>query len=105
MDNPPESLVSQIADVFMAKRDEPDQLKQVVRAVIMSDEFRNTFGEKIKPHYEMAVSAFRATNAQWPFSMEISDTRPVYWTTYSHLDRGYSDTRYLTVFQTIKKTG
>jgi uncharacterized protein (DUF1800 family) len=63
MDNPPESLVSQIADVFMAKRDEPDQLKQVVRAVIMSDEFRNTFGEKIKPHYEMAVSAFRATMA------------------------------------------
>ena len=40
MDNPPESLVSQIADVFMAKRDEPDQLKQVVRAVIMSDEFK-----------------------------------------------------------------
>jgi uncharacterized protein (DUF1800 family) len=74
MDNPPESLVSQIADVFMAKKDEPDQLKQVVRAVIMSDEFRNTFGEKVKRPYEIAVSAFRATNAQWPFSMEISDT-------------------------------
>lgn len=73
MDNPPESLVSQIAEVFMANKDEPDQLKRVVRAVIMSDEFRNTFGEKVKRPFEMAVSAFRATRAEWSFSLESSD--------------------------------
>jgi hypothetical protein len=45
----------------------------VVRAVIMSEEFRTTFGEKVKRPFEMAVSAFRATGAQWPFDMESSD--------------------------------
>ena len=48
MDHPPESLVSEIADVFLENKDEPDQLKRVVRAVIMSEEFRTTFGEKVK---------------------------------------------------------
>ena len=73
MDNPPETLVSQIADVFMANKDEPDQLKRVVRAVIMSDEFRNTFGEKVRRPFEMAVSVFRATAPEWPFDLESSD--------------------------------
>jgi uncharacterized protein (DUF1800 family) len=73
MDHPPESLVSEIADVFLANKDEPDQLKIVTRAVIMSDEFRTTFGEKVKRPLEMAVSAFRATGAEWPFSLESSD--------------------------------
>ncbi|MCB1120892.1 MAG: DUF1800 family protein [Verrucomicrobiae bacterium] len=73
MDNPPETLVSQVAEVFMANREAPDQLKHVVRAICMSDEFRNTFGEKVKRPFEMAVSAFRATGAEWPFGLESSD--------------------------------
>ena len=72
-DNPPEGLVTRIADVFIANKDEPDQLKTVVRAVVMSDEFRSTFGEKVKRPFEMAVSAFRATGAQWNFSLENGD--------------------------------
>jgi hypothetical protein len=39
----------------------------------MSDEFRSTFGEKVKRPFEMAVSAFRATGAQWNFSLENGD--------------------------------
>ena len=74
MDHPPESLVSEIAEVFMANKDEPDQLKRVVRAVCMSEEFRNTFGEKVKRPFEMSVSAFRATGAEWPWDMESSDS-------------------------------
>lgn len=74
MDHPPEGLVSDIADVFLANKDEPDQLKRVIRAVCMSDEFRSTFGEKVKRPYEMAVSAFRSTGAEWPWDMESSDS-------------------------------
>lgn len=73
MDNPPEGLVSRIAEVFMENKDEPDQLKTVVRAVVMSEEFRSTFGEKVKRPFELAAGAFRATGAQWVFSLENGD--------------------------------
>lgn len=72
-DNPPETLVAEIAEVFMANRDQPDQLKRVVRAVILSDAFRNTFGEKVKRPFEQAVSAFRATGADWNWKMDSKD--------------------------------
>lgn len=73
MDNPPEGLVSRIAEVFMENKDESDQLKTVVRAVVMSEEFRSTFGEKVKRPFELAAGAFRATGAQWDFSLENGD--------------------------------
>jgi uncharacterized protein (DUF1800 family) len=73
MDNPPEGLVARIADVFMANKDAPDQLKRVVRAIVMSEEFSTTFGEKVKRPFELAASAFRATGAQWDFSMSNDD--------------------------------
>ncbi len=68
MDDPPESLVQAAADVFLAQKDAPDQLKQVVRTILLSDEFRTTWGEKIKRPFEFAVSALRASNADFTFT-------------------------------------
>ena len=68
MDDPPESLVQAAADVFLAQKDAPDQLKQVVRTILLSDEFRTTWGEKIKRPFEFAVSALRASNADFAFT-------------------------------------
>ncbi len=68
MDNPPDSLVQAAADVFLAQKDAPDQLKQVVRTILLSDEFRTTWGEKIKRPFEFAVSALRASNADYAYS-------------------------------------
>lgn len=64
-DNPPESVVQAAADVFFAQQAAPDQLKQVVRTIILSDEFRTTWGEKIKRPLEYAVSLLRGTNANF----------------------------------------
>lgn len=66
-DTPPESVVDAAAAVFYAKRAAPDQLKQVVRTILLSDEFRTSFGQKIKRPFEFAVSALRATNADFAF--------------------------------------
>ncbi|MBL8056214.1 MAG: DUF1800 domain-containing protein, partial [Anaerolineales bacterium] len=63
-DDPPESLVDSAAAVFTAERGQPDQLRRVLRHILLSSEFQTTFGEKIKRPFEAAVSALRAVNAE-----------------------------------------
>ena len=64
-DNPPDAVVQAAADVFYAQRAAPDQLKQVVRTILLSPEFRTTWGEKIKRPFEFAVSLLRAAEADF----------------------------------------
>jgi len=66
-DNPPEAVVNAAATVFLDNKDAPDQLKRVVRTILLSPEFRTTWGQKIKRPFEAIVSALRATNAQVTF--------------------------------------
>ncbi|HKZ84516.1 MAG TPA: DUF1800 domain-containing protein [Anaerolineae bacterium] len=64
-DDPPQSVVDAAAAVFTAQQNAPDQLKQVVRAIALSPEFRTTWGQKIKRPFEAAVSMLRAVNAEF----------------------------------------
>jgi uncharacterized protein (DUF1800 family) len=64
-DRPPESVVQAAADTFMANLDAADQLKQVVRTILLSPEFRTTWGQKIKRPFEYAVSLLRAAEADF----------------------------------------
>ena len=64
-DNPPDSLVQEAARVFKDQARAPDQLKQVVRAIVLSDEFRSTWGEKIKRPLEAMVSILRILEANF----------------------------------------
>ncbi len=59
-DNPPERIVQEAADLFIANKNAPDQLKIVVRAILLSPEFRNTWGEKIKRPFDYSVGILRA---------------------------------------------
>ncbi len=70
-DNPPESVVQAAADLFYAKRNAPDQLKQVVALILRSAEFRSTWGQKIKRPFEYTVSVLRATNADFAWSESL----------------------------------
>ncbi len=67
-DEPPESIVLAAAAVFHAQRNAPDQLKQVVRIILRSSEFRSAWGQKIKRPYEFTVSVLRATRADFAWS-------------------------------------
>lgn len=71
-DNPPEEVVAAAAAVFISHVDSPDQLKRVVREIILSDAFRTTFGDKIKRPFECAASILRITNADFIPSNEFS---------------------------------
>jgi uncharacterized protein (DUF1800 family) len=62
-DNPPQSLVDAAATQFYYLRNDPNQLREVVRTIVMSNEFRTTWGQKIKRPHEITYTALRAVNA------------------------------------------
>jgi hypothetical protein len=74
-DNPPQSIVDAAAAVFTAQKDAPDQLKQVVRTIVLSSEFMTTWAQKVKTPFEVAMSILRATTVDFT---AISDA--FFWT-------------------------
>ncbi len=98
-DSPPQNVVDAAAAVFTANATADDQLAQVVRTILLSDEFRSTWGEKTKRPLEIAVSALRAGNADFPFVQDDPDTETFRWLYYNtgqqlfswHPPNGYPD--------------
>ncbi len=86
-DDPPPALVETIGDLFTAQWLAPDQLKQVYEAILLSTEFRTTWGAKIKRPVEFSVSALRATNANWNFGYSSQNPLTVEPDTSSFLSR------------------
>nr|MCU0494907.1 DUF1800 domain-containing protein [Chloroflexaceae bacterium] len=64
-DEPPASLVDRASQVWLEQRDAPDQIAQVVRAILLSPEFASTWGTKVKRPFETVVSFLRATAADF----------------------------------------
>jgi uncharacterized protein (DUF1800 family) len=64
-EGPSAAIVESAAQVFMTHWQAPDQLAQVVRHILVSDEFRNTWGSKVKRPFVAAVSAMRAIGADF----------------------------------------
>jgi uncharacterized protein (DUF1800 family) len=96
-DNPPEPVVDAATQVFLAHKDAPDQLKQVVRTILLSEEFRSTWGEKIKRPFEAAISMLRALNVEltpfplWAFDYYYAPMgQPLF---QHHAPDGYADLR------------
>ena len=64
-DNPPESLVQAAADVFYANREAADQLKKVVRTILLAEEFSATWGDKMRRPFDFAGALLRATQCNF----------------------------------------
>lgn len=73
-DDPPQNVIDAAAAVFTAQWEAPDQLAQVMETILLSPEFLNTWGEKVKRPFEIAVSSMRACGADFTLRMEDSDT-------------------------------
>lgn len=71
-DDPPQRLVDAAATAFAAQRNAPDQLKQVVRVILLSEEFRATWGRKVKRPFELIVSSMRTAGMEFRFTMNDS---------------------------------
>ncbi|MCU0491150.1 MAG: DUF1800 domain-containing protein [Chloroflexaceae bacterium] len=62
-DTPPQALVERAAAAWLAAKDAPDQIKQVVRLILLSPEFAATWGAKVKRPFDMMAAFLRATSA------------------------------------------
>ncbi len=78
-DDPPQAVVDAAASVFTANVDASDQLAQVVRTIVLSDEFLSTWGEKIKRPLEIAISSLRATQAEFSWALDESAADSFIW--------------------------
>lgn len=78
-DDPPQNVVDAAADVFNQNVEAADQLAQVVRTIVLSDEFLTTWGEKIKRPFEIATSCLRATEAEFTWSLDESAAGSLFW--------------------------
>jgi len=67
----PQSVVDAAAAEFTANKDAPDQIKRVLRVILLSDAFKNTWGEKLKRPFEVTVSILRALNANFTLTDEF----------------------------------
>lgn len=101
-DDPPQSLVESAAAVFIAQRTAPDQLKQVVRHIVLSTEFKTTWGQKAKRPFDLVTSALRATNKPFTLNFSVDDQMGSFFWTYQALGQplferrppdGFSDKR------------
>ncbi|MCA9916136.1 MAG: DUF1800 domain-containing protein, partial [Anaerolineae bacterium] len=69
-DNPPSSLVESAALVFHNQWDQPNQLREVVKTILLSDEFKSasTWGQKVKRPFVTVAGALRSCNLNFNFT-------------------------------------
>lgn len=77
-DNPPATLVASTAEEFYNRSQDSDQLKQVYRHILLSNEFQTTWGAKIKRPLENILSAMRAADVDIDFRDDHSPSNSVY---------------------------
>lgn len=72
-DTPPDTIVNAAAAVFYSTRAQPDQIKQTIQIILLSNEFRTTWAQKIKRPFEAAVAFLRATRAEFAPTLAKED--------------------------------
>lgn len=77
-------IVQAAADVFQSNWNQPDQLQQVYSLLILSNEFRTTWADKVKRPHEIVASTLRAANAPYDFELTSAGDETgfygFYWT-------------------------
>ena len=81
-DNSPQSIVDSTADEFWNRREDSDQLKEVYRHVLESNEFQTTWGEKVARPVETLIRAWRASGVDLTMRLDHSESNNI-WSLYS----------------------
>ena len=64
-DDPPQSLIDSTAAVWQAAWQAPDQIAQVMRHVLTSEEFKEGQGSKVRRPFELIANAMRKLDAEF----------------------------------------
>jgi hypothetical protein len=89
-DDPPAAVVDAAVAEWMSNLGAPDQIKKVVRVILLSNEFKTTWGQKVKRPFEAIVAYLRATNATLPVDV-VDPTDPskgAYWSSITYTMSG-----------------
>lgn len=83
-DDPPSSIVDAATATFLANTGASDQLKQVVRTILLSMadpgfDALVPWGSKLKRPFEQVVSAMRAVNADFTIKPDDSESNSFWW--------------------------
>ncbi len=94
-DTPPENLVARVAKVFTEQQKAPDQLKHVLRMIVLSEEFAQTWGQKVKRPLERFYSLARVLETD--FKLEADRQWSLEWLgqmPFNHpMPDGYPDSK------------
>jgi uncharacterized protein (DUF1800 family) len=100
-DEPPQSIVDQVASTLHTNWQANDQIKQAMEVLLKSNEFLNTWGEKVKRPFEKTIAAMRQIEYGFQFNpseeysnwhhwgFQDSGQPPFGWTS----PNGYPDTK------------
>ncbi|WP_052596632.1 DUF1800 domain-containing protein [Aureispira sp. CCB-QB1] len=58
-DDPPESIITKATQTWMQEQDSPQQIRAVLKTILLSKEFRHALGNKIKNPFELLCSMVR----------------------------------------------
>ncbi len=64
LETPRAALKDRVAEVFLKAVDDEDQIAQVVRVIVLSEEFASTRAEKLRTPFEFLIALYRATGTQ-----------------------------------------
>lgn len=78
-DDPPQSIVDEAAAKFNQLNTSASQIRETLRVILKSDEFKNTWNEKIKRPFDVVVSALRATRANFRWEWNADDVDDFFW--------------------------
>ena len=65
-DRPSDALVRRATETWLAAKNDPQQIAKTLRVILLSDEFKQTWGAKVKRPFELLVSYIRATALDFP---------------------------------------
>lgn len=78
-DEPPQSIVDQVANSLHQNWQANDQIKQAMDVLLKSNEFLTTWGEKIKRPFEKLISALRQVEYSFSFDPTVEYTSWHHW--------------------------
>ncbi len=78
-DDPPEVVVQQAAATFAANAGAADQIARTVRTIVLANEFRTTWGQKVKRPFEAIIGAMRAGGGTFPFRNDELHSGLLWW--------------------------
>jgi uncharacterized protein (DUF1800 family) len=78
-DEPPQSIVDQVANSLQQNWQAPDQIKQAMEVLLKSNEFLTTWGGKIRRPFERLVAALRQIEYTFSFDPTVEYTNWHHW--------------------------